>query len=76
MQITAIDEDQKFILSIHYRATEEAKNWIESNSKFKTGLGTMMILDRLSIVDAKMKIEIIDGVVTHSIILKNENTNI
>jgi len=36
----------------------------------------MIILDRLSIVDAKMKIEIIDGVVTHSIILKNENSNI
>ncbi len=76
VQITAIDEDQKFILSIHYRATEEAKKWIASNSKFKPGMGTMIILDRLSIVDAKMKIEIVDGVVTHSIILKNENSNI
>lgn len=76
VQITAIDEDKKFILSIHYRATEAAKKWIESNSKFKTGMGTMIIQDRLSIVNAKMKIEIIDGVVTHSIILKNENTNI
>jgi signal transduction histidine kinase len=76
VQITAIDEDGEFILSIHYRATEEAKKWIESNSKFKPGMGTMIILDRLSIVDAKMKIEITDGVVTHSIILKNENSNI
>jgi len=76
VQITAIDEEQYFILSIHYRATEEAKKWIESNSKFKKGMGTMIILDRLSIVNAKMKIEIIEGVVTHSIILKNENSNI
>ncbi len=75
VQITATDEDSQFIISIHYRATEEAKRWIESKSKPKNGLGTIIIQDRLNIVGAKMINEIIDGVVTQSIILKNENSD-
>ena len=76
IQITAIDEDQIFILAIHYLATEEAKKWLNSNPKSKKGLGNTIIQDRLSIAGAKMNIEIIDGVITQSIILKNEDINL
>ncbi len=76
IQITATDEDKLFILAIHYLATTEAKKWHETKIKLKSGLGNTIIEDRLSIVGAKMKVEIIDGVVTQSIIIKNENIDI
>lgn len=76
IQITAIDEDKQFILAIHYLATDAAKNWLSSKPKSKKGLGNTIIQDRLSIVGAIMNIEIIDGVVTQSIILKNEDINL
>jgi signal transduction histidine kinase len=76
IQITATDEDNLFILAIHYLASDETKKWIDSKPSSNTGLGNLIIQDRLSIAGAKMKIEIIDGVVTQSIILKNEDINI
>jgi signal transduction histidine kinase len=73
VQITATDEPKYFVLSIHYRATEEARNWIESKVKAKGGLGTQIIHDRLSIVGAKLTTEILDGVVTQLIKIRNES---
>jgi signal transduction histidine kinase len=76
IQITAIDEDKQFILAVHYLATDAAKKWLASKPKSKKGLGNTIIQDRLSIAGAKMNIEIFEGVVTQSIILKNENINL
>ncbi len=76
IQISALDEDGYFKISIHYRATEMAKLWVKSKSMSKSGLGTLIVKDRLNIVGAKMEVEIQDGVVTHTITLKNENPRI
>ncbi len=73
IQITATDEDNLFILAIHYMASDDAIRWHSKKNKTNSGLGNIIIQDRLSIAGAKMIIEIIDGVVTQSIILKNEN---
>lgn len=74
VQITVTDEERKFIIAIHYIATLETKKWLET--KPRPGLGTQIIQDRLSIVGAKMNTEIIDGVVTQSIVLRNEDINL
>ncbi len=75
IQITATDEDNLFILAIHYMASDEAIKWHTTKTKSKTGLGNTIIQDRLSIAGAKMKVEITDRVVTQSITIKNENIN-
>ncbi len=76
IQISASDEDGFFAICIHYRATTQAKQWIQSKSKSTSGLGSLIVRDRLNIVGAKMSVEIQDGVVTHTITLKNENPHI
>ena len=73
LQVSIMDENNQFIISIHYQATAEAINWFNSKTKSKAGLGTLIIQDRLQIVGAKMKNEIIDKVITQSIIINNEN---
>lgn len=75
IQISAVNENGFACISIHYRATPEANNWMKSKISMKSGLGTQIINDRLDIIGAKMNVEIQDGVVTHSIILENENIN-
>jgi signal transduction histidine kinase len=73
LQVSIMDENNEFIISIHYQATTEAINWFNSKTKSKSGLGTLIIQDRLQIIGAKMKFEIIDKVITQSIIINNEN---
>jgi len=73
LQVSIMDENNEFIISIHYQATTEAINWFISKTKSKSGLGTLIIQDRLQIIGAKMKFEIIDKVITQSIIINNEN---
>jgi len=77
VQISAVDEDQLFTICVHYRATETAINWIKNKSKSlsKSGLGTQIVKDRLDIIGAKMDVVVQDGVVTHFITLKNENSS-
>jgi signal transduction histidine kinase len=68
VQITATEEQSKFILCIHYRATEKASNWL--TSKVKAGLGTLIVQDRLQIVGAELGVEIKDNVITHTVSFK------
>ena len=45
------------------------------NGKSKSGLGLLIIQDRLKIVQGSMRFDILDDVVTHSILLKYEGVN-
>lgn len=74
VQISVVDEDGNFIISIHYKATEEAKKWLGSKAESNLGMGTLIIKDRLKTVDAHMVIDVKNDVVTHHIYLKNENS--
>lgn len=68
VQITATEEQSKFILCVHYRATEKASKWL--TSKAKAGLGTLIVQDRLQIVGAALGVEIKDNVITHTVSFK------
>jgi signal transduction histidine kinase len=68
VQITATEEATIFVLCVHYRATDKANKWLNSNAK--TGLGTLIVEDRLQIVGAEMSVEVKDDVVTHSVSIK------
>ena len=67
VQIIATEETKQFILCVHYRATENARKWLSSNTK--AGLGTLIVKDRLQIIDANMHVEIKDDVVTQTLII-------
>jgi signal transduction histidine kinase len=68
VQIIATEETSIFVLCVHYRATDKANKWLNSNAK--TGLGTLIVEDRLRIVGADMRVEVKDDVVTHSVSIK------
>jgi len=73
VQITATGDEDFFVIGVHYRATDLAKKW--ANAKSKSGLGLLIIQDRLKIVQGSMRFDITDDVVTHSILLKYEGVN-
>jgi signal transduction histidine kinase len=68
IQITTTEEPTVFVICVHYRCTQYAKKWFDTNSK--VGLGTLIVQDRLNIVGAELKIEVSDEVVTHLVSFK------
>lgn len=73
LQISILDEDNIFYISIFYRATENAISWINANQPIQNGMGLQIIKDRLKIINAKEKIEIKDHVVSHIIKMPNDH---
>lgn len=75
IQISAIDEEKTFNMMVVYRATPEAKAWINNKSSSKKGYGTAIIEDRIRIIGAKQIIKDQDKVVTHTISIPYESPN-
>jgi signal transduction histidine kinase len=73
LQISILDEDNIFHISIFYRATENAITWINAKQSTHKGMGLQIIKDRLRIINAKEKIEIKDQVVSHIIKMPNDH---
>ncbi|GDX50853.1 hypothetical protein LBMAG26_17120 [Bacteroidota bacterium] len=75
IQLSVNNEEDDFCIFIHYRATPEAIAWFDKKAGIKNGMGTLIINDRLEIIGAKLSTRIKDGVMTHLIRIKNENTH-
>ncbi|MDA0984611.1 MAG: hypothetical protein O3C56_02255 [Bacteroidetes bacterium] len=73
VQLSILDEDNIFHISIFYRATENAITWINAKQSTHKGMGLQIIKDRLRIINAKEKIEIKDQVVSHIIKMPNDH---
>jgi len=73
LQLSILDEDSVFHISVFYRATENAITWINAKQSTHKGMGLQMVKDRLMIIDAKEKIEIKDQVVSHIIQIPNDH---
>jgi signal transduction histidine kinase len=75
IQLSVSYEDDDFCIFVHYRATPEATAWFHKKAGIKNGMGTLIIKDRLEIIGAKLSTDIKDGVMTHLIRIKNENSH-
>lgn len=73
LQMSILDEDNIFYISIFYRATENAISWINANQPTQKGMGLQMVKDRLKIINAKEITEIKDHVVSHIIKMPNDH---
>ncbi|MDB2589328.1 hypothetical protein N9Y33_05580 [Bacteroidia bacterium] len=73
LQLSILDEDSVFHISVFYRATENTITWINAKQSTHKGMGLQIIKDRLRIINAKEKIEIKDQVVSHIIKMPNDH---
>lgn len=72
IQISVVDEKDRFVISITYKKTEGSINLSNRNSKSSKGIGKQIIKDRLSVIGGKEKLIVEKGAVTHEISLKYE----
>lgn len=75
VQISMLDEDNIFSISIFYKATPEAKKWINEKPDSLNGMGRKIIKDRLNIIGGNEKIVLKDGVVSHQVKITNADTH-
>lgn len=75
IQISILDEDNVFRITIFYKATPEAKKWIKEKPETFNGMGRKIIKDRLNIIGGTEKILLQDGVLSHQIKITNADTN-
>ncbi|MDB4177620.1 hypothetical protein N9760_07245 [Schleiferiaceae bacterium] len=73
IQISAVDEQDRFVISITYKKTEGSINLLNRNSNSSKGIGKQIIKDRLSVIGGNEKLIFENGAVTHEIRLKYES---
>jgi len=75
IQLSVVDEDDVFVVSITYKATKGVLKWLKTKSKSTKGIGRLIIRDRLSVIGAKEHVEVENSAVTHEISLNYEGTH-
>lgn len=73
LQIAAVSEAKGVTITLLYPATPPALDWLQKNRKDSRGFGEWIIKDRLEMVGATHKVEVVDGFVTQLIHLRYEN---
>ena len=75
IQIAAVSEDKFLTISITYKATDQGTSWLRSKKQNPESYGTLIINDRLDIINAGQDSIVENGCITHLITIPYEDSD-